>query len=522
MSVVTRRRRVAAATALSLFLASVILAGVDAWDPVTRYFGDYRDHWRTWIAIVACVLAVTGAVVAWRRPGVPGRPRAARSRMAAQPSAPQSRGWIAAAATTVPGLVAVVGLVFTALTVRANEGQLATTQQQLTITELGQITDRYNAAVANLGNDNSIDIRLGGIYALQHVMQDDPLYQPTVAAVLSAFARDESTSGSRPEATSTLPDVQAALNVVGDRDVRHDGSTTVVDLDHALLPGAQLKSALLSAANIAGATLASADLYQADLVGADLDHANLAGANLDVVDFTGANLTGTNLAGALTTDAILANANLSHANLTGTVLADVKLTGASFAAATLTGAVLAGENATGVYFGDANLTNADLSGAVLKNAYLVAAEINGGKFANAILTGADFTGADLTSADIRSANLTGVNLSYANLSRVTGDAADLARANLTGADLSRACIRGYGANLTDADLTDADLTDANLTDANLAGATLNAAKFAGANLTGTRWPHGLAPPPGWQRNPASDRLQPTRPLSEGQRGDCTD
>ncbi|MGW6755349.1 hypothetical protein [Streptomyces sp. NPDC055006] len=47
----------------------------------------------------------------------------------------------------------------------------------------GQITDRYTAAVANLGEDK-MDVRLGGIYALQRIMQDSPRDQSTIANVL--------------------------------------------------------------------------------------------------------------------------------------------------------------------------------------------------------------------------------------------------------------------------------------------------------------------------------------------------
>ncbi|WP_371621563.1 hypothetical protein OG245_00620 [Streptomyces sp. NBC_01116] len=42
----------------------------------------------------------------------------------------------------------------------------------------GQITDRYTAAVGNLGEDK-MDVRLGGIYALERIMQDSRRDQPT-------------------------------------------------------------------------------------------------------------------------------------------------------------------------------------------------------------------------------------------------------------------------------------------------------------------------------------------------------
>ena len=67
---------------------------------------------------------------------------------------------------------------------------------QLQIAEQGQITDRYNAAIINLGSP-SVDVRLGGIYALQRIMQDSPPDQSTIVAVLCAFVRDHANAVNR-------------------------------------------------------------------------------------------------------------------------------------------------------------------------------------------------------------------------------------------------------------------------------------------------------------------------------------
>jgi hypothetical protein len=92
------------------------------------------------------------------------------------------RDWIQISVTALPGLAAVIALIFTYVSVNATNGQLQ-------ITEPGQITDRYNAAITNLGSP-SVDVRLGGIYALQRIMQDSPRDQPAIIAVLCAFVRD--------------------------------------------------------------------------------------------------------------------------------------------------------------------------------------------------------------------------------------------------------------------------------------------------------------------------------------------
>jgi hypothetical protein len=98
-------------------------------------------------------------------------------------------GRIQTTATLLVGVAAVAALWFTGQSVRATNAQLQETRKQLQIQEQGQITDRYNAAITNLGSA-SVDVRLDGIYALQRIMQDSPRDQPTVVAVLCAFVRD--------------------------------------------------------------------------------------------------------------------------------------------------------------------------------------------------------------------------------------------------------------------------------------------------------------------------------------------
>lgn len=45
------------------------------------------------------------------------------------------------------------------------------------------------AAVEPLGNKDSEDVRLGGLYCLQRVVQDSPRDQPTAINVIFAFIR---------------------------------------------------------------------------------------------------------------------------------------------------------------------------------------------------------------------------------------------------------------------------------------------------------------------------------------------
>jgi hypothetical protein len=65
---------------------------------------------------------------------------------------------------------------------------LETTRQQLNLTEQGQVTDRYTRAVEQLGHERA-PVRLGALYSLDHLAQDNPEYRQTVVDVFCAYLR---------------------------------------------------------------------------------------------------------------------------------------------------------------------------------------------------------------------------------------------------------------------------------------------------------------------------------------------
>jgi uncharacterized protein YjbI with pentapeptide repeats len=65
---------------------------------------------------------------------------------------------------------------------------LETTRQQLNLTEQSQVTDRYTRAVEQLGHEKA-PVRLGALYSLEHLAQDNPEYRQTVVDVFCAYLR---------------------------------------------------------------------------------------------------------------------------------------------------------------------------------------------------------------------------------------------------------------------------------------------------------------------------------------------
>ncbi|MGZ6870192.1 MAG: hypothetical protein ACXVHI_07810 [Frankiaceae bacterium] len=65
------------------------------------------------------------------------------------------------------------------------------TTRTFELTEQGHITERYTKSIEQLGS-NGLDVRLGGIYALERIAVDSARDHPTVVEVLSAFVREHS------------------------------------------------------------------------------------------------------------------------------------------------------------------------------------------------------------------------------------------------------------------------------------------------------------------------------------------
>jgi pentapeptide repeat protein len=227
--------------------------------------------------------------------------------------------------TLAAGLVAAGALLFTA--------------RSFILSREGHVTDRYTKAIEQLGSQE-LDVRVGGIYALERVARDSKRDHPTVMEVLSAFIRVHSNQKLPPTDPDSQGlerfsprDVQAAVAVVGRRDVKCD--TRPLHLTRADLRGANLRKADLTRANLTGAHLSKAHLRDARLCDSRLRDADLSGARLFGADLTGANLT----------DVKLRSAKLGGANLTGANLTGADLTGADFNAAILSDALWPGDAA---------------------------------------------------------------------------------------------------------------------------------------------------------------------------------
>jgi Pentapeptide repeats (8 copies) len=300
----------------------------------------------------------------------------------------QKKDLVQALGLITAGVAGAVGIFFTwrgqRQTQQSTQAELRNAQEQLQLTRQGQITERFTRAIDQLGNA-SLEIRLGGIYALERIAKESDEDHWPIMEVLTAYVRQhahwrpEERQGdkadaavekkpveeSRGESETTEvptpgPDVQAIMTVLRRRTRFFGREYEPLDLGETRLSGVRL-----SGADLSGADLSGADLSGANLSGANLSRADLSGARLWEADLVHASLWEANLSGAF-----LQRANLSDARLPGADLSEADLSDADLSGAGLSEGTRRVGNDPMVLVPGANLTGANLSGAILNQAQL--------------------------------------------------------------------------------------------------------------------------------------------------------
>ncbi len=184
------------------------------------------------------------------------------------------------------------------------------------IAQEGHITERYTQAIEQLGSDK-MEVRLGGIFALERLAKDSPRDYSTIMEVLTAYVRTNAPADGAGFAeprdlvglqggayTLQVPrpsaDIQAVLTVLSRRaHYKEAGEEHGLDLRDTNLRGAHFKDVHFEGANFAEARLELTVFGRAWLTGANFFSARLNGAAFLVEDhlegarFGGATLIGT-------------------------------------------------------------------------------------------------------------------------------------------------------------------------------------------------------------------------------------
>ena len=180
----------------------------------------------------------------------------------------------------VGGIVAIELAVWRSI---VGERQTTVAQRQVETAQSGLLNERFQKGAEMLGSED-LSVRLGGIYALQHLAAEHPKqYHVQVMKLLCAFVRHPTKdkggdANLNEEEQSPRPDVSAVAEIICKRDDSH--LLLERNLEFMLdLRGADLRHLNLSNADLSGANLREAKLSNAFLKMANLSNAQLAGAS---------------------------------------------------------------------------------------------------------------------------------------------------------------------------------------------------------------------------------------------------
>lgn len=233
-------------------------------------------------------------------------------------------------AQIVGGAVVLAGLYITWRRLSATEKTVEATWRSVNVSQEGQITGRFTQAIDQLGSNRpdgvpKLEIRLGGIYALERIARDSERDHWPIMEVLTAYIREnapwtaDEPAARPPEAIPA--DIQAILTVLGrrTRSYRREENRWL-DLSRADLRGANLVGAHLEGANLTGshleeANLTGAHLEEATLFKAHLEEATLLKAHLEEADLGETHLEGAGLDAAHLEGTYLAEAHLEEVDL---------------------------------------------------------------------------------------------------------------------------------------------------------------------------------------------------------------
>ena len=186
--------------------------------------------------------------------------------------------------------------------------QASSAQHQTVIAQQDLLNERYQKAAEMIGNV-LLSVRLGGIYALQGLIEEHAeQYYVRCMRLLCAFVRnppadEHLTPLSDREMTRwgggirLRADVQAVMDMMRSRDDRLIGleGRARFEVD---FKGSDLRGSNLRQVNFTGVDLRDADLSGAYAVGANMSRVGLSGARLYKTMLASANLSGTYFSGA--------------------------------------------------------------------------------------------------------------------------------------------------------------------------------------------------------------------------------
>ena len=305
-------------------------------------------------------------------------------------------------------LVAIIGVPLAIWRSVVAKQQADASDRQAGTAERRLQNELYEKGAAMLG-DETPSVRLGGIYSLKGLANDNPEYQDQVMELLCAFVRDPPTAdgeaagngnrggsrtGDRSAPNVLRDDVQTAIDIIArGRDetekawkgregngldlwgarlngVKADGSDFAdARLDGATLERGRFRKATLARLRMSGGSMRGADFGGADVSGGRFSSVDMRGIHANDADFSRSDMNGVDLSGALASETRLSNGRISGSSLRKAMLQRAKLDRCQISNTDFSGADFWRADLSGTKFVTATRTTLGAAGATSETLY---------------------------------------------------------------------------------------------------------------------------------------------------------
>ncbi len=298
-----------------------------------------------------------------------------------------------------------------------------TAQENLKVSQTGQITDRYTKAVGQLADQAHLEVRLGGLFSLERVSWESPTDHLAIMQLLATYAQQRLDMGepavdlkTNSAVKAASADVRAVFDIFRRRkdeleelERRRGAGVSLkntdlreVDLSLLHLERSDFGGALFDGLRMPLARFSHSSFEKASMIKVQLDLAQLVGARFQQTRLDEANLTGSNFSQAQFRSCRLTRASMMGTTLTHTVFDNCDLAGAIFVNAKLQKTRFLKSDLRGAVFGLGAMEGVDFMGSNLDGAYVVGVDLSGcGGLVQTQIDGAEGDGTTKLPAGLR-------------------------------------------------------------------------------------------------------------------------
>ena len=326
------------------------------------------------------------------------------------------------AAQLIGGIIIGYGLYLTYRRTKAIEDSVVVAQQNVKISEDGNVTERFKNAIEHLGRDEG-SIRLGGIYSLHRIAKKSPEDTESVCNIFCSYLISEAVSNITYKKGDLI-----AIKTIADLLFKHDDNRLVYASIKKTLSNVHFVELNLDNGNISNCKFTKTSIVKSTFFNCVIEGSSFKSSILNKLNFSRSKIKNVRFDGCE-----LKNTGFFKSNWENVTIYDSDLKLIHMSSSTLINITV-----WQVFFNQSNLEHLNISESSFlevsfENSYLDYSNIKNTSINKCDMKYACLKNVDLSNSEIINSDLKGVNFSGANLSNCDFKNSFLIEADMSGA-----------------------------------------------------------------------------------------